>query len=418
VSRFLLPALQVDNILGQTNPRQVREALRTLPSALVDHLDLTMARIKSQDSQGQTRTDLAMGVLMWLSHVKRPLTVNELQHATATIPGMARLVELTDPSFFTECCFGLVTIDTATSTIRLVHLSINEYLQERAKILFPSAHGELAITCLTYLSLNDFYDVKLSTKDDRKELSSKFHLLDYAVSYWGVHAAICFDAEVERTTYEFLDNRPPFELWNQLYEAKEAADSDISKYVVQEMSALHVSAIFGIEKLAQDAVKDNNSNPNPRDSLNRTPLMLAAAYGQKGLLKLLLSTDGIKVNLTDLEGRTALGFAVDRAQFDIVQMLLSCSNIDINTGNPFVAACEKASNTDDDAQACTQIVKLLLSRPDLDVNSTHISTTQPIGPERFVRLGNGLEGLSTGNSFGCYCHGKTSTPPHTSLEHR
>ena len=374
MSRFLLPSLQVDNILGQTNPRQVREALRTLPSALVDHLDLTMERIKSQDSQGQPRTDLAMDVLMWLSHVKRPLTVNEMQHAIATISGMDRLVELTDPSFFTECCFGLVTIDTATSTIRLVHLSINEYLQERAKILFPSAHGELAITCLTYLSLNNFYNVKLSTQDDCKELSSKFHILDYAVSYWGVHAAICFNAEVERTTYEFLNNRPPFELWNQLYEAKEDVESDISKYVIQEVSALHVSAIFGIEKLALNALTPGNSDPNPRDSVNRTPLMLAAAYGQKGLLKLLLSRDGIRINLTDLKGKTALGFAVDRAQFDIVQLLLSCSGVDINTDNPFVAACEKASKLSDDTQLCSRIVKLFLSRPDLDVNTPRLST--------------------------------------------
>jgi len=320
-----------------------------------------MERIKSQDSQGQPRTDLAMEILMWLSHVKRPLTIDELQHAIATIPGVTQLVELTHESFFTECCLGLVTIDSATSTIRLVHLSVNEYLQDHAKILFPSAHGELAITCLTYLSLNDFHGVKLSTYEDRQNLSSKFHFLDYAVSNWGVHAAICFNAEVERTTYEFLTNQPMLELWNQLYDASRTT-------VVRNLSALHVSAIFDIEKLAQDAMKDK-SFPNPLDSLNRSPLMLAAAYGQKRLLQFLLSSNGIKVNLTDLDGKTALGFAVESAQFDIVQTLLSSSNIDVNIGNPFVLACDKASGMADEAHPCTQIVKLLLSRPDLDVNS-------------------------------------------------
>ena len=152
----------------------------------------------------------------------------------------------------------LVTIDSATSTIRLVHLSVNEYLQDHAKILFPSAHGELAITCLTYFSLNDFHCVKLSTSEDRQKLSSKFHFLDYAVSNGGVHAAICFNAEVDRTTCEFLDNRPLLELWSQLYGVDRAT-------VVQNLSALHVSAIFGIEKLAQDAMKDKSS-PNPLDS--------------------------------------------------------------------------------------------------------------------------------------------------------
>ena len=90
MDRFLLPALQIGNILSQTNENEVRQALRELPSGLVRNLDLAIERIKNQDSQSQTRASLAIRTLTWLSHAQRTLTVSELQHALATKSGMDR----------------------------------------------------------------------------------------------------------------------------------------------------------------------------------------------------------------------------------------------------------------------------------------------------------------------------------------
>jgi hypothetical protein len=86
--RFLLPALQVNTILGQTNRRQILESLEKLPRGLAENLNFTMDRIKSQHAQSDTKAELALRVLMWLSTVKRPLTAGELQQAIATRPEM------------------------------------------------------------------------------------------------------------------------------------------------------------------------------------------------------------------------------------------------------------------------------------------------------------------------------------------
>ena len=65
--RFLLPALQINDILGQTNIDEVRRTLKTLPRGLSESLALTMERIEKQHGQSQSRSRLALAVLLWLS---------------------------------------------------------------------------------------------------------------------------------------------------------------------------------------------------------------------------------------------------------------------------------------------------------------------------------------------------------------
>jgi hypothetical protein len=149
----------------------------------VDNLDLTMERIKSQDAEGQPKAELALNILMWLSTAKRPLTIMELQHAIAIRPNAMHLDELTDASFFTETCLGLTTFDNKTSIIRLLHLSVNEYLQERRDAIFPHADGKLAELCLSYLSIDEFRASKASTKGTFDKLAAKWPLLNYSIAF-------------------------------------------------------------------------------------------------------------------------------------------------------------------------------------------------------------------------------------------
>lgn len=148
-----MPALQFRNILSQTNESEVLQALRELPFGLIQNLDLAMEHIKLQDSQSPTRANRAMRTLMWLSHSRRPLTIYELQHALATKTGNAQFYpgNLVNTVLLAESCLGLVTVDEETSTVRLVHSSVNDYLQEHSEELFSCGHGRLAIDCLNYL---------------------------------------------------------------------------------------------------------------------------------------------------------------------------------------------------------------------------------------------------------------------------
>jgi hypothetical protein len=110
--------------------------------------------------------------------------------------------------FLVESCLGLVTADKEASTIRLVHLSVNDYLQERHEELFSVGHGMLAIDCLNYLLLKDFQTNTPHQKSELDDLLVKFPFLTYASLYWGQHAAPEFNPEVENLTPYFSVQKP------------------------------------------------------------------------------------------------------------------------------------------------------------------------------------------------------------------
>jgi hypothetical protein len=255
-----------------------------------------MERIKQQDPQSQTRASRAMQTLMWLSHSKRALTIDELRHALATKTENAQFDpgNLINTMLLVESCLGLVTVDKEASTIRLVHLSVNDYLQERHEELFSGGHGRLAVDCLNYLLLKDFQINTLHQKSELDDLLVKFPFLTYASFYWGQHAAQEFNPEVENLTRIFLGTETSLLLWGQLIEMEERwkrypwNPGDVSKFVIIDTFPLHVAARFGIVNLAQTLLKEPTSDPNLTDSLNRSPLMLAAAHGHISVLRMLL----------------------------------------------------------------------------------------------------------------------------------
>jgi ankyrin repeat protein len=82
----------------------------------------------------------------------------------------------------------------------------------------------------------------------------------------------------------------------------------VSKFEITDTSPLHVAARFGIGKLAQTLLQEPISDLNLTGSLNRTPLMLAAAYGHISVLRMLLECEEIDINLMDCNHRTAERF--------------------------------------------------------------------------------------------------------------
>ena len=83
-ARFLLAHLHVESLARQLNKRSLRKALDSLPEGLDQTYDQTMKRISSQ---GTVHAHHAERVLAWISNVRRPLSVKELQHALAVESG-------------------------------------------------------------------------------------------------------------------------------------------------------------------------------------------------------------------------------------------------------------------------------------------------------------------------------------------
>ena len=101
-----------------------------------------VGRIKAE---GGEKARLGMVVLMWISHSRRPLQVDELCHAIAIQIGSNDLDNDDIPAISTllDCCQGLVTVDKGGSAVRLIHFTLQEHLCKHSN-LFDAAHSTIA----------------------------------------------------------------------------------------------------------------------------------------------------------------------------------------------------------------------------------------------------------------------------------
>ena len=110
----------------------------------------TIERIRGLE-EGKSR--LGIEALMWVSHAVRPLEIDELCQALAVELGSKDFNAGNAPSMLTlmSCCQGLITMDKETSTVRLIHPTLQEYLSARPD-LFKTPHSTIVRVCSTYLS--------------------------------------------------------------------------------------------------------------------------------------------------------------------------------------------------------------------------------------------------------------------------
>ena len=184
---FLLPALHVRNLLDQPTRADVKAALNSLSADLTTVFASTLDRIHGLAG---SRMKVAFNSLMWISHAKRPLKVDELQHALGV-----RFEEndINKDNFLSlrtilDSCCGLVEVDKDSNIIRLVHFSLEEYLQSQEHNLFQDADLTISRTCLKYLSFNSLRGMSYLNRPAFDTTLRERPLLDYACFQWGRHA--------------------------------------------------------------------------------------------------------------------------------------------------------------------------------------------------------------------------------------
>jgi len=139
----------------------------------------TLQRIREQRGD---RSRLGMEVLMWVSHAERPLKIDELCHALAVD------IESTDldpenirpQATVLGSCLGLAVVDAETSTVRLIHHTLQEYDTFQSDI-FPDAHKILGQVCLTYLNHKLVQGLPANSVSNLGDLL----FLNYSSLYWG-----------------------------------------------------------------------------------------------------------------------------------------------------------------------------------------------------------------------------------------
>jgi ankyrin repeat protein len=108
---------------------------------------------------------------------------------------------------------------------------------------------------------------------------------------------------------------------------EEEAFKPIEKYYVSSSEEKHLFNQFckaakdGEQNLIQELLTQG-VKPDLRNTQNLSPLWIAVFYGRLGVVKLLLDTKMVDVNLKSVSGRTSIFWAAANGYEDIVKVLL------------------------------------------------------------------------------------------------
>ena len=319
VFRFLLVFLSIETILQEPTIYRRRQKL----SSMKNGLDLgvaygaTLGRIWAQ---GGEKARLGMAVLMWISHSRRPLQVDEICHAIAIRIASNDLDNDDIPTVSTllDCCQGLVSVDKGGSTIRLIHFTLQEHLCTHLE-LFYRAHSTMAETCLTYLNFEHIKDLPASRSANPRDTP----FLEYSSLYWGAHMRMELSDRAKtlalRLLCQFDGHISARSLWKSMN-----SESHFDYYLGDRpFSALHCISYFGIPEITNTLIKMNRLDLNQRDAMGMTPLIWAAAYGHEEVVRLLLRKQHIQPDQQDCyNGRTALSWAAGNGHEGVVRLFL------------------------------------------------------------------------------------------------
>ena len=297
------------------------------------------------------RARLGIEVLMWVSHSERPLLIREIQYALAVEVGSTDMdpENIRPQDTVLGSCLGLVVLNEETSTVRLLHYTLQEYLLGPG--ILPGAHTTLAQTCLTYLN---YEQVKRLPSHKLPNLRN-MPFLEYSSLYWGSHAKEELSDGAKYLALQLLsryNNRISSTL---LFKHTENHNS--SSFTHCQLTGLHCASYFGIVEAVAALIETEVFNINQRDCMGYTPLTWAAWRGNEGVVGLLLMRGDVSPDRP-----TPGGWTVSRSPcWDerLVGYRLSPEDANIHGGGQTELSLASASGHE-------RVVKLLLTRGDVN----------------------------------------------------
>jgi len=296
--------------------------------------DATIRRIKAQEGD---RARLGMAALMWISHSLRPLEGGEICHALAVEIGSTEINpnDMSQIQTVLSCCRGLATIDEKSSTVRLVHFTLKEYLSDHTA-LFNNPHSTIAETCLTYLNYQTIKGISASRSRDlgdgssprsayrradmRTELLGRPSLLEYSSLYWGTHMRM---EPSDRSRYLALDLLSEYDSHISAQLLPMSTVEWWYDVALKPFSALRCISHFDIVEVVIDLVRTKGWDVNQRDRDGLTLLMWAARHGREEVVRFLLQQKHTQPDMADTEyGLTALSWAAMSGHEGVVGLFL------------------------------------------------------------------------------------------------
>ena len=273
----------------------------------------TLQQIKEQKGD---RRRLGMEVLMWVSHAKRPLGIDELCHALAVD------VEATDldpnnirpQDTVLGSCLGLAFFDKRESTVRPIHDTLQEYLSRPG--ILPGAHKILGETCLAYLNCNQIKGLPANKVGDLRHMP----FLEYSSLYWGDHAKIELSDRAKTLALQLLSQYDNHISFTSFLKGKWPVNYPNSH---GRFTSLHCASSLGIDALVAALIEMKSCDINQLCSTGHTPLMYAVKHKNYGAVKLLLRCDGIDPDKSEnMFGDTPLRWAIMHKDVEMVRLLV------------------------------------------------------------------------------------------------
>ena len=315
-----MPTLQIRTVLQATTIRDRDEALKALPSNLDEAFHGTIIRVTEQS---QELFKKAAKIIAWIHLAERPLTVDELLCSLAIKDGDTSLNPRGIPVGETllNCCQGLAVVDQETSTVRLVHYSLQEYLSRQDHILgFTKGewHTKIAHTCLTFLKFPP-----VTAGEAPEQNSNTVTLLSYAATQWGNHlrrSDHSSDTAMELAR-EYLHTGLANNLESLRLLYKAIYSYGYKERLLNSVLPVHIVAFFGIPAIMSYLILTAQNLDSKDPEYGRTPLWWAAWNGHEAVVKLLLATGKVDADSKDEDGQTPLWQAARNGHEAMVKLL-------------------------------------------------------------------------------------------------
>jgi ankyrin repeat protein len=286
--------------------------LDKLTSDLGDAYDKTFEAIRCQS---QSQQQLAIDALMWAAHTRRPLECLELRHALATQLSDHDLDDDNIPSLrlILKSCCGLLAVDELeddSSEIRLVHHTLQPYIQNYKQLSSTKVHTAITQICLTYLlfasvGTTNTAETASTSAEGYEGRLKKYALVRYARDYWGYHASFSPLKAYQGLAMQLLID----------HDRCEALYPDN-----RNTTALHIVASFGLTDLAR-LLLNNGCTVHTLDQNWESPLNKACSNNHTEMATLLLDHGDDPSNL-NLKKASPLYTAVTHNNAELAEVLI------------------------------------------------------------------------------------------------
>jgi ankyrin repeat protein len=376
---FLWASLLLDDLKTstQTSPNDIQHKLESLPQALPDLYRKILLAIKPED------VETVNNILRWVFWAERPLKLQELAKAIVIKPGLRSISSLSNmkkldfKNILRSILGALITVQD--DTVYLVHQSAKEFLKEfnsitieRFSLQPDQSHLYITLSCLTYLSFDEFKAVEVIY--DPISRSNKAFVDDpffrYCSIHWPDHMRQLGD-ELQRT---------PLLKAAFLYHAQSKVIMEVAwnfydrsrSHTLLGLKPLMIATYYGLPNLIQFLL-DDGEDINHLCPHHGNALQAVVHQGKDDIVRYLVER-GADVNVHDGRIGTALQAAAYNGKEDIVRFLVE-HGADVNAKGGYYGTALQAAVRD----GRDDIVRYHAGQEaDFNAHNGRIDTTLPV----------------------------------------